>query len=240
MKVWDNGSLGTLNKFGDLPSYFISKSIDEVDVVFQAMVLFAGVGLVANTYYGDLYLDYEVEFSMPLVPPTNFNNQLQYSTAGGATNHNLLTWFTEDAGQIEFWGARQGMYFCTLADVAWNAFAKCKDYVNRNFYGSSFILTVVATITDGVLSNYKSIIFAIYPDIAAATIGGEAVLEVSEDDMNVDALDFEGTMICSLAPLVVTVTDPVQVNAPSSNRIPKIWEWLVQYRHWNRSWRVRR
>lgn len=224
MKVWDNGILGTLNKSGDLPSYFISKDVIEPDTTFQALVMIAGVGLVPNLYYGDLYLDYEIEFSMPLVPPTNFNSMLSYVAAGGTTLGNKFQWVIarpQHPGQVDYWGPRQGIYFCTLAASSWNGFSVCEEYSNRNFFGSSFIMVVAAGIeTVPLAPNYDKLVFSIYDNIAAATLGEEAVLEVNDDFFVLNDLNFEGTLIASILPKAINTSDPVQVVAPSTPRIP--------------------
>lgn len=214
MKVWDSGLLGTLNKVGDLPSYFISKSIIEPETCLQAQILFAGVGLSPSQYYGDLYLEYEVEFSMPLVPPTNFNNQLQYTAAGHQTLGNALQWQTLSADQIDYWSSRQGIYFCTMAQSSWNGFSVCKDYASRNYYGTSFIMTIVAAIDTVVGPNYSNVTFSVFADIAAATLGERAILELTNDYYTVGDLNFEGTLIASVSPSSVTITDPITVKGP--------------------------
>lgn len=223
LKVWDDGLLGALNKTADYPSYFINKEVMEPDTIFQAHILLAGIGLSPNMYYGDIYLEYEVEFSMPVVPPTNFNNMLMYTADGMPTEGNKFQWKVDNAhnsGQVAYWGSRQGVYFCTLAQPTWNGFAQCTEYAERNYYGSSFILTVVASIETITGPNYNSVIFSVFDNLAAATLGEAAVLEVNNDYFSLDDLNFEGTLVASIMPKTNTTTDPIQVVAPSTSHIP--------------------
>jgi hypothetical protein len=184
VKVFDEGRLPSMDIAKDARSFYITLGVGDLEDTFQGQLIVVLTGAEPEKYYGDLHVDYEIEFSNENVEPVNmtFRNAFDISASGSAVTFDskVLSWTSTASDQITFYGPRQGIWACTLAEYSWLPFDNT-EMSKRNWYGSGFFLSIQGVMSSGLLTNYSAIRFTIYPNYAAV--------------IDANPLDYTGTLV---------------------------------------------
>jgi hypothetical protein len=171
IKVWEDGFVSRVAGKGDKSSYFMDQTDIDIYDMYQTMITVVCNGLAANTYYGDLYIDYEIEFTEPYVPVVDYNYSRDVttppSTGAALAKGDDLTWISNDVNAVAFWIPLSGIWLVTLGTGSTTWLSQTIEYAARNYYGTTFILKVEGDATTGVIGSYDTVRFTVYPNMAA-------------------------------------------------------------------------
>jgi len=204
-KVFDSGPMSAMDIAKDAKSFFLTLGVGDLESTFQGQFVVALTGADNDSYFGDLHVDYEVEFSNENVDPSNFTFRNTYdilAEGGTVTYHdNIIQWTCTDSDQVKFYSSLQGIYVCTLAEIKWDPFINT-EMSTRNTWGSGFFLSIQAIYTAGIITSYSAVRFTVYPNYAAVIDG--------------NPLDYTGTInkeTLSVFMQRVSDTDPIASNS---------------------------
>jgi len=183
-RVWENAELSMLHKEGEIAHYAIDRTSDDLYTVYQGQVVLAGVGLLAASYYGDLYVHYTIELDSPRVPETHWDYTAVEFILGASNSLPSgapIRWNSQNASIITSINLSPGIFLCSLAQGNW---AILTNAGMENYYGAYFYIRVDeevdythSPVTFYTYSLHKSFAAALSGEAAENTLNAAAVVD---------------------------------------------------------------